>query len=160
MRRMSAIEPGRPERRGGGRGCLLGCLGVAVIVLAPILFAWAYSAWFLYANFRDSPIMRTVVEMTERDGLAQQVLGPPITVVGLEGNAFSYMPGMGARSEYRLVLQGSRATGTLTVTTGTGSGRARIERMILTGPDGRRYDLLTDRPLPGGPATPPSGDTI
>jgi hypothetical protein len=32
--------------------------------------------------------------------------------------------------------------------------------MILTGPDGRRYDLLTDTPLPGNGTTPKLEDTI
>ncbi len=153
---MTYMDDPRPQKR-GGRGCLFGCLGVLLIVAAPLLFAWGYSAWFLYTGFRDSPMMRTIVEMTERDGLAQRVLGPPITVVGLQGNFFSYMPGRGTRDDYRLVLQGSRAMGTLEVTTGSGTGRARIETMILTGPDGQRYDLLTDTVLPGGPQGTPDG---
>lgn len=159
MARMSAIEHPRQERRRGGRGCLLGCLGVLVIVAAPLLFAWGYSAWFLYTGFRDTPMMRTITELTGRDRLAQQVLGPPVTVVGMEGNFFSYMPGGGSRSEYLLRLQGSRATGTLSVATGAGRGPAAIERMILTGPDGRRYDLLTGKPLADDGPQPP-GDTI
>jgi len=156
---MSMMDDPGPRRR-GGRGCLLGCLGVMVLVAAPILFAWGYSAWFLYAGFRDSPMMRTIVEMTERDGLAQQVLGPPIVVVGLQGNVFTYMPGRGTRDEYTLLLQGARAMGTLSVATGGGPGRAKIESMILTGPDGRRYDLLTDKPLPDNGTTMSPDDTI
>jgi hypothetical protein len=146
----------RPRRY----GCLLGCLGVMVLVSAPFIFAWGYSAWFLYSGFRDSPMMRTIVEMTERDGLAQQVLGAPIVVMGLQGNVFTYIPGRGTRDEYTLLLQGARAMGTLSVATGSGAGRAKIESMILTGPDGRRYDLLTDTPLPGNGTTPKLEDTI
>lgn len=136
------------ERR-RGHGCLWGCLGVLALVLAPLLFAWGYSAWHLYSNFRDSPMMRTVIATTERNGLAQHVLGAPIVVTGLEGNAFSYAPGMGLRDQYVLRLQGSRATGTLDVRGRSEGGKPVVESMILTGPDGRRYDLLKDAPLPG-----------
>jgi hypothetical protein len=155
---MSEIREYRVERR-GQRGCLWGCLAVLVIVLAPLLLAWGYSAWFLYTGFRESPMVRTIVEMTRRDGLARQVLGAPITVVGVEGNAFSYMPGTGTRNRYVLRVEGPKGTGTLDVS-GAGNGTPKIDSMILTGPDGRRYDLLKDAPLPGGPVNRPPGDTI
>ena len=142
------------------RGCLWGCLIVVPIVAAPLLFAWGYSAWYLYTGFRESPMMRTIVEMTQRDGLAQRVLGAPITVTGLQGNAFSYAPGMGMRDQYVLGVQGSRGFGKLEVRSRTTGGKPVIDSMILTGPDARRYDLLKDAPLPGNSATPPLGDTI
>ena len=144
----------RPRRS----GCLWGCLGVLVLVMAPLIFAWGYAAWFLYTGFRDTPMMRTIVEMAERDGLAQQVLGAPITVTGLEGNAFSYMPGTGTRNRYILRVEGPKGTGTLDVSSQADGAKPQIESMILTGPDGRRHDLLKNRSLDG--PTPLSGDTI
>ncbi len=153
--RIAYVE--RPRRS----GCLWGCLIVLALVLAPLLFAWGYSTWFLASGFRESPLMRTIVEMTQRDGLAQRVLGAPLTVTGLEGNAFSYMPGMGTRNEYRLRVEGPKGAGTLDVGSSSQGAKPKIESMILTGPDGQRYDLLTDTPLPGDPArNPPLGDTI
>src|SRR5689334_10756180 len=104
----------RSERR--SNGCLWGCLGVAVIVLAPFLFAWGYSAWIFYNGVRDNPLMRTAVEMTQRDGLAQQVLGSNIQVTGVTDNIFAFVPGIGSRNGYRLELSGTKGSGSLEVT--------------------------------------------
>ena len=134
----------RPRRN----GCLWGCLGVLALVLAPLIFAWGYSAWFLYRGFRESPLTRTVIEMTQRDGLAQQVLGAPVTMLGVQGNAFSYMPGTGTHNRVILRVEGPKGAGTLDVTS-AGDAVPKIETMILTGPDGRRYDLLKDKALDG-----------
>lgn len=145
---MQDIQPHRPS---SSRGCLWGCLGVAVIVLAPLLFAWGYGAWVVYTGFRENPVMRAAIEMTQRDGLAQQALGQGIIVTGVASNIFTFMPGMGVRNGYALELSGSKGSGTLAVTSHGRGSQAKIDSMILTGPDGRRYDLLSDTVLPGGP---------
>jgi hypothetical protein len=132
-----------------GNGCLWGCLGVALLVSLPFLVAGGYGAWFLQHGFRESPMMRAAIAMTERDGLAQSVLGRPITVTGVEGNAFNFSTGLGARNAYVLQLEGPRGAGTLAVTSHTESGQAKIDSMVLTGPDGRHYDLLHHGPVPG-----------
>ena len=131
----------------GGRGCLWGCLGVAAIVLMPLLFAWGYTAWIVYTGFRENPMMRTAVEMAQRDGLAQQALGPDIAVVGVANSVFSFMPGMGMRNGYLLELSGAKGRGTLEVTSHGRGAALKIDSMILTGPDGSRYDLLADKIL-------------
>jgi hypothetical protein len=146
---MSEIGTYRPRRR--SNGCLWGCLGVALVVLAPLLFAWGYGAWFFYTGFRESPLMRTAIEMARRDGLAQQALGPDITVTEIESNMFAFIPGIGARNRYVLQLAGSKGFGTLDVTAHAEGAQSKIDAMILTGPNGRRYDLLHDTTLPGGP---------
>ena len=135
----------------GSRGCLWGCLGVATIVLAPLLFAWGYAAWVVYTGFRENPMMRAALEMTQRDGLAQQALGPDIAVVGVANSIFAFVPGLGTRNGYLLELSGAKGNGTLEVTSHGRGAQAKIDRLILTGPDGRRYDLLKDTVLPGGP---------
>ena len=45
-------------------GCLWGCMGVLLIVALPLIVSWGYGAWFLYRGFRDSPMMRTAIELT------------------------------------------------------------------------------------------------
>ncbi len=158
---MNEIREYRIERR-GGRGCLWGCLGLVAIVMLPFLLFWGYTAWFLSGGYRENPAMRVIVEMTQRNGLAQQVLGAPVAITGVEGNAFSYESGTGARNRYVLRVEGPRGVGTLDVSS-SGNAAPKIESMILTGPDGRRYDLLTNAPLPGDPdirTPPPRGDTI
>jgi hypothetical protein len=145
----------QPERivyveRPRSNGCLWGCLGVLLIVALPVIASWGYGAWFLWQGFRENPLLRTVIEMTQHDGLAQRVLGTPITVVGVEGNAFSFTTGVGARSNYVLRLQGPRGEGRLAVTSHAEGGKAKIDAMTLTGPDGGQFDLLHHAPVPAG----------
>jgi hypothetical protein len=133
-------------------GCLFGCLGVLLIVMLPVIVSWGAGAWFLWQGFRTSPAIRTAIEMTQHDGLAQRVLGQPIVITGMEGNSFSFVAGIGARSSYVLRLEGPRGIGTLAVTSHMEAARAKIETLMLTGPDGQRYDLLHHAPVPTGNA--------
>lgn len=135
-------------------GCLWGCVGVVLILFLPILLAGGYGTWFLWQGFRHDPVLRTVSELVSHDGLAHQVLGDDVRIVGMYGNAFSYVPGMGSRSDYDVRLEGSKAEGTLEVEADTRQGRVHITAMILTASDGGRYDLLHNSILaPGRGAT-------
>lgn len=137
-------------------GCLWGCMGVLLIVALPLIVSWCYGTWFLYRGYRDSPMMRSAIELTQKDGLAQRVLGTPITVTGVEGNAFSFVVGVGARSNYVLRLEGPRGPGRLAVTAHTEGAQAKMDALELTGPDGQQYDLLHHAPVPaeGGAGQP------
>jgi len=137
-----------------GHGCLWGCLGVLLLVSLPFIVAWAYGSWFLWQGFHDSPMMRAAIEIIERDSLARRVLGRPIIVTGMEGSAFSFATGVGARNEFTLRLEGPRGEGRLAVSAHTEGAQAKIDGLMLIGPDGQRYDLLHHAPLPSG-----NGDT-
>ena len=127
---------------------------MVAILFLPILLAGGYGTWFLWQGFRHDPVMRTVTELVRRDGLAHQVLGDNVHVVGMSGNAFSYMPGTGSRSEYEVRLEGSKAEGTLDVEAETQGGHVNVTTMILTTANGGRYDLLHNQILtPGAGAT-------
>ena len=112
-----------------------------------MIAAGGYGAWFLWQGFRNDPVLRTVAELTRKDGLAHRVLGDDIHVTGVEGNAFSFMPGLGSHVDYEVVVAGSRATGTLDVEADTSRGRVEIRSLVLTLPNGGRYDLLQNRIL-------------
>ena len=131
-------------------GCFWGCLAIVAILFLPVLLAGGYGTWFLWQGFRNDPVMRSVSELVRRDGLAHQVLGDDIRVVGMTGNAFSYVPGMGSHSDYEARLAGSKAQGTLEVEADTRRGRVNLTTMILTAPDGGRYDLLHNQILAPG----------
>ena len=135
-------------------GCFWGCLGIVLIIFLPVLLAAGYGTWFLWQGFRHDPVMRAVTELVRHDGLAHQVLGEDVHVVGMSGNAFSYVPGMGSRSEYEVRLQGSKGEGMLEVEAETRGGRVDVTTMILTAGDGGRYDLLHNAIL-----TPATGAT-
>jgi hypothetical protein len=142
---MTTITPSPPPRR--SNGCLWGCLAVIAVIALPFILAGGYGAWFLYQGFRDDPVLQTVTVLLRRDGLAHQVLGDDIHVTGMDGNAFSFVPGLGSRSDYEVTLTGDKASGTLDVEADTSHGRVEIKSMVLTVPRGGRYDLLHNKVL-------------
>jgi hypothetical protein len=134
-------------------GCLFGCLGALAIVALPVVLVSAYSAWFFYQGFRNDPGLRAVIELVRQDGMAEQVLGENIRITGVDGSALSFVPGIGTHSAYSVALTGSRASGNLAVESEIVRGRAHIETMILTGPDGTHYDLMHHTIAPGSNPT-------
>jgi hypothetical protein len=141
---MTMTQPA-PRR---SNGCLWGCLALLLVFFLPVVLAGGYGAWFLWQGFRNDPVLRTVAELTRKDGLARRVLGDGIHVTGVAGNAFSFVPGLGSHIDYEVAIAGSRATGVLDVEADTARGRVEIRTLILTLPDGARYDLLKDHVLP------------
>ncbi|HWA68481.1 MAG TPA: hypothetical protein VG821_01445 [Rhizomicrobium sp.] len=143
----SAPTPYYPPRR--SNGCLWGCLIVILILMLPVVVTGGYAAWFVTQGYRHNPVLRVVGELVRRDGMAQQVLGYGAAVTGVEGNYFSWMPGM-SRNGYDVTLEGPKGQGHLAVTAHEGRAGPKLDSAILTGPDGRRYDLLKHQALPGG----------
>jgi hypothetical protein len=136
-----------PQQR--SNGCLWGCLILLLIFLLPPVLLGGYGAWFLYDGYRRNPVLRMVGELAREDGLARQVLGPGAVVAGLEGNVFSLVPGR-ITDSYQVLLEGPKGEGHLAVKSHhTAFGRPVLDSSLLTGPDGRRYDLLTHEELPG-----------
>ena len=142
----SAPQPYAPKR---SNGCLWGCLIVMLLASLPFILAGGYGAWFVWDGYKRNPVLRVAGELVRSDGMARQVLGDGITITGVESNSFSWMPGQ-TDNAYDVTLAGSKGEGRLSVTAHSGSGAPVLDSAILTGPDGRRYDLLKHQPLPGG----------
>ena len=137
-----------PQRSHASHGCLWGCLAVLAFIFLPVLLAAGYGGWFFYQGYTRDPVLRGVVQLVRRDGMAAAVLGRDIHITGIEGSALSYMWGAESGS-YVVLLAGSKGQGALHVTARTGGGHLTVDSMILDGPDGGHYDLLhhtTTRP--------------
>jgi hypothetical protein len=149
----SAPPPHYPPKR--GNGCLWGCLIVILLLFLPVILAGGYGAWFFWDGFRRDPVLRLAGELVRDDGMAQQVLGRGAAITGVEGNYFSWVPGAASNS-YDVTLKGPKGEGHLEVNAHhDGFGASKLDSAILTGPDGRRYDLLKHVALPGDGTTPP-----
>ena len=153
----SAPPPAYPHSNPKGRshGCLWGCLILVLILVIPPMLIGGYGAWFLWDGYRRDPVLRVVGEMVRRDGMAQQVLGSGAVVTGVEGNFFSWVPGQTSH-DYVVTLEGPKGDGRLAVTTHqSGFDNPKLDSAILTGPDGRRYDLLKHQALPSDQTSRP-----
>jgi hypothetical protein len=129
-------------------GCLMGCLILVLIVTVPPILAAGYGAWYLWEGYRDNPAYRLAADLVRRDGMTAEVLGPGAVITGVEGNVFSWMPGI-ASDRYIVTLEGPKGEGSLAITEHHSSfGPPHLDAAILTGPDGRRYDLLKHQELP------------
>jgi hypothetical protein len=138
-----------------GNGCLWGCLILMLILFLPPVLLGGYGAWFLYDGYKHNPVLRVIGEMVRKDGMAQQVMGHGAMVTGVEGNVFSWFPGS-ASDTYQVALEGPKGEGHVTVTSHhSGFDAPTLDSVILTGPDGQRYDLLKHRRLPEDRAPPP-----
>ena len=136
------------QRRGCGSGCMWGCLIVLVLLSLPVILGAGWGTWLWTSGYKRDPALRLAAELVKSDGLAQQVLGSGITVKGVESDGFLWMPGMSSHS-YDMQLEGSRAKGDLEITAHADAAGPHLDSAILTGPDGRRYDLLKHQILPG-----------
>jgi hypothetical protein len=144
----SAPTPSYPPQK-RGNGCLWGCLIVMLIFALPPVLLGGYGAWFLYDGYKRNPLMRVVGELVRNDGMAQQVLGRGAVVTGVEGNVFHWIPGKSNTENYVVLLEGPKGEGHLDVTAHHSLfGPSSMDSAILTGPDGRRYDLLKHQQLP------------
>jgi len=129
-------------------GCLWGCLILLLILCLPPVLLGGYGAWFLYDGYKRNPVLRVVGELVREDGMAQQVLGRGAEVTAVEGNFFSWIPDR-LGNNFDMVLEGPKGEGRLSVRSHhTAFGPPILDSAILTGPDGRRYDLLKHQRLP------------
>ena len=128
-----------PPRR--SHGCLWGCLAILAFIFLPLLVAAGYSGWFFYQGYSHDPVLRGVVELVRKDGMAEAALGENIHITGVQGSALSYVLGSESGS-YVVTLAGSKGEGSLHVTAHSDHGHLTVERMMLDAPSGDHYDLL------------------
>lgn len=143
MTDLSHATPGPlpPPPPRSGHGCVWGCLIAAAIAIAAIIGAISYSGWWLYAGFRNDPTLNVVINTVNGDQIARSVLGDNIEITNLESSNISEDLNTGRHAAYVAHLRGSRGEGSLAVTVDGSGDHSHIKSMILTGPEGRTYDL-------------------
>jgi hypothetical protein len=132
--------PPAPRER---HGCLYGCLIAAGIFLVVLIGGFSWMGWYFYSGFKNSPTLKAVVIRLNSDQVARSVLGDNIAITSLSSSNVSADLSTGKTESYVAHLKGSKAEGTLSITAETPTrGEMHITKMVLTGPDGRDYDLL------------------
>jgi hypothetical protein len=146
--------PPQPHR---SHGCLWGCLIAALVAIVAIVGAVSYTGWYLYTGFKNDPTLHAVIGVVNNEGVARAVLGNNITITNVEGSSFNTDLNTGKTVSYVAHLKGSKGEGTLNITVVTPKGgAAHTTVLMLTGPDGHKYDLLNtgeDSIAPAGNST-------
>lgn len=137
--------PTPPQPRRSGHGCLWGCLIALAIAIAAVIGAMSYFGWFFASGFKDSPTLRMVMEVVNGDETARAILGDNIEITSLESSSFADDTIVGKRESYVARVKGGRAEGTLSVTVDSHAALKHITSLVLTGPDGRTYDLTSSQ---------------
>jgi hypothetical protein len=141
-------QPLPPPRR--SHGCLWGCLGV--ILLAVLLGGGSllWTGWWVYEGFKPDPAMERVLTAVRTNPTAHDVLGDNIKVLDVQSERFTAMFGVHREKSatYTAELEGSKGRGQLHVTLHATGGTMKVVTMILTGPDGTRYNLTNNTLTP------------
>lgn len=143
---MTETTPLPPPKR--GNGCLWGCLGLVVIIVLPIMGIAGYGSWLVYHSVTSDAGLRTVVKNLAGQGITKQVLGDQVHLVSVDGGALSGTAFSGEHALYILHLRGSKGDGTATVIADLSFAGIHVTSMILTGPDGTRYDIFRHTLIP------------
>jgi hypothetical protein len=130
-----------------------------VILIAALLGGGSllWTGWSLYQDVGSGPATEKVLALVKSNPTARDVLGDNIKVLDVQSERFTAVLGdhKEKSATYTADLQGSKSHGQLHVTlhAADGNGAMKVVSMILTGPDGTRYNL-TDNTLT------PSNDSI
>lgn len=125
-------------------GCLWGCLIAALIAILAIVGVVSYTGWYFYNGFKNDPALHAVMGTVNGDQIARAVLGDNIQITNIEGSTINSDLNTGKTVTYVAHLKGSKGEGTLNVTIETpNGGNTRVTVLMLTGPDGHKYDLTS-----------------
>lgn len=135
-----------PPPRSGGHGCLWGCLIAVLIVVAAAVAGFSYLGWFWTQGFKHDVALQAVVDVLNVDHTARAVLGDGIRVTSV--SSFSIESNLSGKHEnFIATVAGSKASGQITAEVHSGpTGKTAIGALVLTGPDGHRYDLSESAP--------------
>jgi hypothetical protein len=141
---VTQTEYHEPAPRRRSHGCLFSCLALIAISLLAAGGAFFYGSWSLYQGFKHDPKLEQAMVVVRADHTAHDVLGDNIVVESLESETFTSTTGTGTSATYTAMLKGSKAEGQMHVTFHAPKGKhMSIVAIVLTGPDGERYNLTS-----------------
>ncbi len=141
MTEIATPGPLPPPPLRSGHGCLWGCLAAALIAIVALVGTFGYLGWYLSSGFKNDATLTMVIGTVNGNQIARSVLGDHIEIAGLSSTSVQSTLATGTTASYVARLKGARAEGTLEATVVTHDRASHITVLLLTGPDGRRYDL-------------------
>ena len=141
-----SLEQAPPPRR--SHGCLWGCLALAIL-LAVVGggTAW-WGEWYLTQGVRADPLLQKAMNVVRMSSTARDVLGDNIQIESVESEHFVSTLGNGKTATYTATLRGTKGEATLHATLHSDGTGMKIVSIILTGPDGSRYNLTDETQSP------------
>jgi hypothetical protein len=144
----AAPGPLPPPPPRGGHGCLWGCLIAVLIVAAAVIGSCSYLGWFWTTGFKNDASLQAVVAVLNVNPTARAVLGDGIKVTGV--STFAIESNLSGKHEsFVAAVSGSKASGRISTEVNSApNGKANIVTLLLTGPDGRQYNLTGVQQVP------------
>ncbi len=140
-------EQQRPARR-----TLWSVLGFGIIPLgiAGIVVAGAaiYFGYYMFFGYRSDPLLQTVMIAIQHSAAARPILGDNIAITGLPFYD-SCTDASGQTARYDFSVRGSKGAAAVSAAVFVPDGRPEIKTIVLTSPDGHRYDLAGDAAAEG-----------
>jgi Cytochrome oxidase complex assembly protein 1 len=124
-----------------GTGVLVGCLAPLALIGLLIVGGLIYGGYYLFNGYKHDASLQTVMAAVQHNPIAHAVLGDNIAIAGMPSYNFRYNAGRHYAS-YVFSVRGSKANGTIHAGVSIAAGKTTIRALMLTGPDGRNYELV------------------
>jgi hypothetical protein len=141
-----SLEQAPPPRR--SHGCLWGCLALALLLAVAAGGAFWWGNWYLTQGVKADPLLQKAMNVVRMSGTARDVLGDNIQIESVVSEHFVSTLGKGRTATYTATLKGTKSEATLHATLHSDGTGMKIVSIILTGPDGTRYNLTEDTQSP------------
>ena len=137
-----SLDQAAPPRR--SHGCVWGCLALALLLIAVGGGAFWWGQWYVTQGVKADPSLQTAMNAVRMSGTARDVLGDNIQIESVESENFVSTLGSGTTRTYTATLKGTKSEATLHVTLHSNGKDMKVVSIILTAPDGTRYNLTRD----------------
>jgi hypothetical protein len=113
-----------------------------VIAIVAVVVAVDYGAWYFGNFLKNDAAAEMVIAALKSDRTARSVLGDDIQFVSVTSASTVETLATGKTTSFIARVKGSTAEGAVSATVVSHDHVNKITVLILTGPDGRTYDLL------------------
>ena len=134
-----------PKKQGWSRGFVWGCLTPIIAVGVIVIALAGYAGYYAFFAYKSDAAYQLVISDVQASATARELLGNDIQLSGFPGYSYSYSTETGHTANYHFAVKGSKAEGNVEADLVYQGERPIVRSLVLTGPNGLKYDLLTDK---------------
>ncbi len=134
-----------PKKQGWSRGFIWGCLTPIIVVGIIVIVLAGYAGYYAFFAYKSDAAYQLVMADVQASATARGILGNDIQLSGFPGYSYSYSTETGHTANYHFTVKGSKAEGQVEADLVYRGEQPIVRSLVLTGPDGLKYNLLTDK---------------